>query len=287
MIRFALKGILGRKLRTALTAHRDRARRRHGERHVRAHRLDRQGVRHDLHGGLPRHGRHDHAASPRSTSRTGSGSTEAPFDESLLARGQGAARGRGRDRRRRERERAARQGRQGDRLRRRAEPRLLASTRRSPSSTPSRSSRAAGRGSDEVVIDAVDREQEGPRGRRLDRRAGRRARSRRSGSPGSSSSARSARSAARRSPASTCRPRRGSSARRASSTRSGVAREAGRRAPAARLARSGRSCRPGPRCAPATRRRREDAEEHGRVHLVPAVLPARVRRRSRCSSARS
>ena len=60
MTGFALKGMSARKLRTALTALADRPRRRDGQRHVRPHRLDRQGVRLDLLERLPGHGRHDH-----------------------------------------------------------------------------------------------------------------------------------------------------------------------------------------------------------------------------------
>ena len=49
VIRVALRGLAGRKLRAFLTAHRDRARRRDGERHVRAHGRDRQRVQEHLH----------------------------------------------------------------------------------------------------------------------------------------------------------------------------------------------------------------------------------------------
>ena len=48
MIRFALKGLLGRKLRTRPDGDRDRARRRDGQRHLRPHGLDRPGLRRDL-----------------------------------------------------------------------------------------------------------------------------------------------------------------------------------------------------------------------------------------------
>ena len=58
--RFALKGMLGPQAAHGPDGARDRPRRRDGERHVRAHGLDRRGVQHDLHRGLPRHGCDDH-----------------------------------------------------------------------------------------------------------------------------------------------------------------------------------------------------------------------------------
>ena len=153
MIKFALKGMLARKLRTALTALAivlgvtmvsgtfvltdsiDKA-------------FD--SIFSSVYQG---HGRHDHRRSRPSTSRDGSGTTAPPFDESLLAEvaalpdvaaaiggvaGEAAA---------------DRQGRQGDRLRRCAEPRLQRRPDASPSSTRSPSRRARGPATDEVVID--------------------------------------------------------------------------------------------------------------------------------------
>ena len=68
----------------------------------------------------------DATITPKSAFDVGdNGSTEAPFDQSLLAEGAGAAGCPGCDRGRLERERPARQGRQDDRLRRGAEPRVL------------------------------------------------------------------------------------------------------------------------------------------------------------------
>ena len=90
----------------------------------------------------------------------GQGSFAPTLDESLLAGGPRAAgRRRGRGQRRR-RGPADRQGRQGDRLRRRAEPRLLASRTATRRSTRWRSSRARGRGADEVVVDESTADQE-------------------------------------------------------------------------------------------------------------------------------
>ena len=63
MIAVSLKGLRGRKLRTALTALRDRPRRRNGERHVRPHRHDRQGVRQPDQPDLRRDGRPRHRQS--------------------------------------------------------------------------------------------------------------------------------------------------------------------------------------------------------------------------------
>ncbi len=75
-----------------------------------------------------------------------SGTTEAAVRRVAAGEGEGVARRQGRDRRRRERERAAREGRQGDRLRRSARTSASRSIRRSRSSTVSRSSREHGRG---------------------------------------------------------------------------------------------------------------------------------------------
>ena len=57
MIRFALKSLAGRKLRTVAHRARDRPRRRDDERRLRPHRHDRQGVRLDLRRLVRRHGR--------------------------------------------------------------------------------------------------------------------------------------------------------------------------------------------------------------------------------------
>ena len=132
--------------------------------------------------------------------------TTAPtLDETLLDEGARAARRRGGRRERRRRGAADRQERQGDRLRRRAEPRLQHRERRLAvqSAHPRRGRVAAGgRGRHRQV----DRRQGALRGRR--QRSGCRPRGRSSGcgSRGSSSSARCRRSAARRSQGSTCRP---------------------------------------------------------------------------------
>ena len=86
------------------------------------------------------------------------------------------------------------------------------------------------------------------------------------------------RSAARRSPASTCRPRSSCSTSRAGSTRSRSPRSRASPTPQLAAARSGRSC-PRPRRRDRRgSRRAKDAKRHELVHLVPARLPARVRR---------
>ena len=243
---------------------RDRPRRRDGQRHLRPHRLDRQGVRLDLHRGLRGHRRRDHrqvrvrlsrasrhdgAAVRRVAAREGPRRrrTSAPPTGSVGRRGA-----------------ADRQGRQGDRLRRRAEPRLQRSTRRRvAASTRSRSSRARGPGPDEVVDRHVDRRQEGLRGRRHDRRRRRAARSSRCAISGLVKfGVGRARSAARRWPASTCRRRRSSSTRRASSTRSRSRRKHGVSPEQLRRARSEQILprdTPGPHAARAGERGRERA----------------------------
>ena len=125
MTSFTLKGLLTRKLRTALTAIAIILGVATVDRHVRADRLDRQGVQLDLHRGLQRNT--DATITPKSPFDTGDGLRD---DRGRLRRvaageGPGSAGRRGRDRRRGERERAARPGREGDRLRRRPESRLL------------------------------------------------------------------------------------------------------------------------------------------------------------------
>ena len=60
MMRFALRGLLGRKLRTVLTALVDHSRRRDGERNICAHRLDHGRVQLDLLIDVQEHRRSDH-----------------------------------------------------------------------------------------------------------------------------------------------------------------------------------------------------------------------------------
>ena len=83
---FALKGLLDAEAPHGPHRARDRPRRRDGQRHVRAHRLDRQGVRLDLLERLPRHRRDDHRQVARSTRATARGRPRRRFDESLLAK---------------------------------------------------------------------------------------------------------------------------------------------------------------------------------------------------------
>ena len=156
---------------------RDRARRRDGQRHVRPHRLDRQArstrSSRDIRQGsnavdqrqvrLRPLGRAAARRRRRSTSRCSPKVRELP----------GRRRGRGQ---RRRRGAADRQGRQGDRLRRRAEPRLLDRERRLAASTRSRSSTGAWPGGGRGRRRRVDRRQGGLQARRDDRRPGRRAR---------------------------------------------------------------------------------------------------------------
>ena len=131
-------------------------------------------------------------------------------------------------------------------------------------------------GPNEVVVDKSTADKKDLDGRPDHRRAGRGPGREAHGSPASSSSGRSARSAARRSRASTSRPPSGSSTRRGSSTRSASPPSPESR-PRSSSSRSARSCRRTRRCGPATPRRSEDAKSHGRVHLVPPLLPARLR----------
>ena len=67
MTRVALRGLLGRKLRAVADGARDRPRRRDGERHVRPHRHDRQGVQPDLRGVVRRHRRRRHRQGDRTS----------------------------------------------------------------------------------------------------------------------------------------------------------------------------------------------------------------------------
>ena len=146
------------------------------------------------------------------------GTVAPPFDESLLAEGQGASGHRRRGRRRRRRSTADRLRREGDRLRRRAEPRL----QRRPDAAVAQQPRARGGrwpADGEVVI---DKSTAGKKDLKIGQKIGVQAEgpTSSSASRASSSSARSPRSAAPRWPGSTCRPRSISSTSRASSTRS-------------------------------------------------------------------
>ena len=102
---------------------RRRARRHDGQRHVRAHRLDRQGLRLDLLERLPGHRCHDHrqvGLRPlRRLGHDGAAVRRVAAGAGRCAPGRGCG-----DRRRRRRSAADRQGRQGNRLRRRAQSRL-------------------------------------------------------------------------------------------------------------------------------------------------------------------
>ena len=106
------------------------------ERHLRAHRLDRQGVRLDLHRRPQGHGRGRSPASRRSTSSDDTASTRAGVRRVAARQGAGAPGRRAAEGGVDGDAHADRQGRQGDRLRRRAEPRLLASTRRGRAFNP-------------------------------------------------------------------------------------------------------------------------------------------------------
>ena len=161
-----------------------------------------------------------------------SGTTTAPpFSESLLAEVEALPDVAGRDRRRRRRGAADREERQGDRVRRRAQPRLQRRPDAARRSTRSRSRAAPGRRPDEVVVDAATAEEEEPRGRADDRRAGR--------GPGRAvpdlrdRQVRSRRHDRRRHPGRLrpARPRSGCSARSASSTRSASRRSRASRRP--------------------------------------------------------
>ena len=279
MIRVALKGLLGRKLRTALTAIAIVLGVAMVSRHVRADRLDRQGVRLDLHRRPQGLERRRSAASRRSTSSTRRGSSHRRSTTSLLPKVRGAARRRAGRGQRRRRGAADRQGRQGDRLRRRAEPRLQHRERRLAASTRSRSSTGSWpqrrRGGDRRVdgeqgalrrsATAIGVQAEGPvaEAAHLGIRH---------------ASAPSRRSAARRSPASTCRPRSSCStsagqldeiavAAKPDVTDEQLVGEVQAVLPPTAQVETG--------VATGARTTRPDTNE---LHLVPARLPARVRR---------
>ena len=255
---------------------RDRPRRRDGERDVRPHRLDRQGVRRDLHRRLPEH-RRDHHPEVGVRLERRLGSTEAAFDESLLAKVkelpdvQDAIGG------------VASENTQlvkdGKAIAFGGAPNLGFSV--DPTKPQFNSltlvqgawpRRERGRGRQ------VDRRQEGPAGRRqtigVQVEGPRRDSSR---SRASSSSGRSARSAARRWPGSTSRPPSGSSTRRASSTRSASPRSRASR-PSSSIAQIQTILPPGTEVRTGDAQAREDAKDDRRVHLLPPLLPARVRR---------
>ena len=185
---------------------RDRARGRDGQRYLRLDRLDRQGLRLDLHGrpqGLERRSSRVSSAF-RLSERWHDGAAD--FDESLLAGGAGAARRRSRRAERRRRGAADRRRRQGDRLRRRAEPRLQHRERRFPLQPADARRRRLARPRRGRHRPLDGRTRSTSRSGR-DRRPGRGAGSSGFGSRASSNSDPSPRSAARPSPGSPCRPR--------------------------------------------------------------------------------
>ncbi len=254
MTKFALKGPARPEAPHRADGVRDRARRRDGQRHVRPHGLDRQGVRLDLHRVARRLDGRDHRQVGL-RHLGGTGDSNPLLDESLLAKvrqvpGVAAAEGASTARRRSS-------GRTARRSSTAARPTSASrSPTATPSSTRSRSSTGEWPGSGEVAIDEATADKENfdarPGGRRSGRRAGR-------ASPHlrrSSGSDRSRRSAAPRSPASTCRWRNGSSTRQGKLDEIAVAAAPGvpRRSSSRR---SRRSCRRPPRSSsPPSRRRR-------------------------------
>ena len=186
--------------------------------------------------------RQRHRPTRRSTSRC------SPKVKALPDVGRGA-------RRRSGRRAPDRQERQGDRLRRRARTSASASIPTQPQFNSLTLVKGAWPKAGEVIVDKSTAGKKHLAGRPDDRRAVARPGACSSGSPESPSTAPCRRSAARRSPASTSRPRRRCSTRRASSTRSGSRRSRACRRQSC-SPRCGRSCRPARRCGPATRRRR-------------------------------
>ena len=198
---------------------RDRPRRRDDQRDVRPHRLDRPGVRPDLHRhpqGLERSHLRQVGLRPQRQDRR----HRTRRSTSRCCRRCGSSRRRrGRGQRRLGRDAAHRRRREGGRVRRRAEPRVLDRERRL-GLQPADAGRGRVARSERGRRRQGDRRQGGLRGRRDDRRPGRKGPSSGCASPGSSSSAPASRSAARRSPASTSRPRSACSRRSGSWTRS-------------------------------------------------------------------
>ena len=207
--------------------HRDRPRRRDDQRHVRPDRLDRPGVRQDLHGhpqGLER-GHHGKSAFDLSE---GSGVTEPTFDETLLpgevrelpgvAEAEGSV----------DSDATQLIGDDGKAVVFGGAPNLGFSIANGDSRVQSAHARSRAPGRGRTRSSSTRR-----RRRRRTSRSGRRsasrprARSASCGSRGSCSSARASRSAARRSPASTSRPRSACS-RRSGARRDRRRREAGR-----------------------------------------------------------
>ena len=252
---------------------RDRARRRDGHRHVRPHRLDLGAFDAIFSEIYQRHRRDVTGKSAFDLERTAD-TTAPPFDESLLAKVRalpevaGAIGGVGG-----EAHLVGRTARRSSSAARRTSASASIPTGRA--STRSRSSTARGPGRARSWSTSPPR-QEGPRGRPDDRRRGATGRSGRCASPGCEVRRRRRASAARRWPASTCRRRSGCSTSVGSSTRSASAAKPGV-TPEQLVAEIRRSCRRGRRCG------RRGAGDRGRgghneLHLVPAEVPARVRR---------
>ena len=229
MTRFALKGLLGRKLRTALTALAIVL----GVAmvsgtYVLTDSIDSafDAIFTDVRESLDRVVVTGKSAFDLSE---GSGATATAVRRERARHGPRRRRRRGGGGQRRQRlDDADRPRRQGDRLRRRAQPRLRDRERRlalQPARARVRPLAGAERGRDRQRR----RREEGLRDRPDGSASRPRGRSSRCASPGSSSSPPRSRSAARRWRASTCRPRSGCSRRRASSTRS-----RSRRSPASR-----------------------------------------------------
>ena len=177
---------------------------------------------------------------------------------------------------RRRRRAADRLRREGDRVRRRPEPRLQRRPDAARVQQPRRSSKGTGRR--RARSSSTSR----PRARRTSRSARtsasrRRGRSRRFGSPASSSSAPSPRSAAPRSRGSTCRPRSELFDKMGKLDQIRVAAKDGV-PPEKLVAEIRKILPPGTQVRTGDAQAAEDASEHERVHRLPAEVPARVRR---------
>ena len=257
MIRFALQGHPRPQAAHGPDRARDRPRRRDGERHVRAHRLDRRGVQLDLldrlqgtdatitgKSAFDLTGDNGHDATRRSTSRCCRRSRRCRTSAAAI----GGVAGR----------RAAdRQGRQGDRLRRRARTSASASIPTSPQfniAHPRR--RRLAEGAARSSIDMSTAGKKDSRGRPDDRRPGATARSSSSGSPGSSSSAPSSSIGGATLAGFDLPTAQQLFGKVGKLDQIRVAGEGRRLARRSSSPRSARSCRRARRCAPATRRRR-------------------------------
>ena len=287
MIRVALSGLAGRKLRAFPDGHRDRPRRRDGERHVRAHRRDRQRVQEHLQRVLRGNGRGRQRQVARHQLQRRH-VADAVVAESVLAQVRtlpdveaAAGEHRRSDGRQDPSTRRARRSRPSGAPSLRVRGRPLRAALQPAAPDRRAAGRSAGRGRDR----RGDRRRAALRGRRPSASPPRAGRGRSSSSGSRSTANVDSLGSAPPSRCSRSRPRRSSSTGRASSTAISVAAKPGSLAGQRSRARFGNALPA--QVTVRTARPRRRGPEARLVHEVHPLLPARVRRRSRSSSARS